>query len=122
MKALHYASIAEIRESAGTKKLSPVEVVEAHLQRIETLQPKLNAFVHLDAEAALEQAQRAEETLRRGRALGPLLGVPITLKSCIDVAGWRCPAGSLLRKDYLAETDATLAARLRAAGAILLGN
>jgi amidase len=122
MKALHYASIAEIRESVGTKKVSPVEVVEAHLQRIETLQPKLNAFVHLDAEAALEQAQRAEETLRRGRALGPLLGVPITLKSCIDVAGWRCPAGSLLRKDYLAETDATLAARLRAAGAILLGN
>jgi len=122
MKALHYASIAEIRERVGTKKVSPVEVVEAHLQRIETLQPKLNAFVHLDAEAALEQAQRAEETLRRGRALGPLLGVPITLKSCIDVAGWRCPAGSLLREDYLAEADATLAARLRAAGAILLGN
>jgi len=60
MKALHYyASIAEIRESVGTKKVSPVEIVEAHLERIETLQPKLNAFVHLDAEAALEQARRA---------------------------------------------------------------
>jgi Asp-tRNA(Asn)/Glu-tRNA(Gln) amidotransferase A subunit family amidase len=123
MKALHYyASIAEIRESVGTKKVSPVEIVEAHLERIETLQPKLNAFVHLDAEAALEQARRAEETLRRGAALGPLRGVPVTLKSCIDVAGWPGPAGSLLRKDYVAGTDATLAARLRAAGAILLGN
>jgi amidase len=123
MKALHYyASIAEIRDSVGTKKVSPVEIVEAHLERIETLQPKLNAFVHLDAEAALEQARRAEETLRRGGALGPLLGVPITLKSCIDVAGWLRPAGSLLLKDYVAGTDATLAARLRAAGAILLGN
>src|SRR5260370_40854397 len=122
MKTLHYASIAEIRESIATKKLSPVEVVEAHLERIETLQPKLNAFVHLDAEAALEQAGRAEHAARRGGAVGPLLGVPVTLESCIDVAGWPCPAGSLLRRNYFAETDATLAARLKAAGAILLGN
>ena len=122
MKALHYASIAEICENVRTKKVSPVEVVAAHLERIEVLQPKLKAFVHLDAEAAMEQARHAEETLLRGGALGPLLGVPVTLKSCIDVAGWPCPAGSLLRKDYIAEVDATLAARLRAAGAILLGN
>ncbi len=122
MRALHYASIAEMRENIGTKKVSPVEVVAAHLERIETLQPKLNAFVHLDAEAARAQARRAEETLRTGRALGPLFGVPITLKSCIDVAGWPCPAGSLLRRDYIAEADATLTARLQAAGAILLGN
>src|SRR5258707_2193541 len=122
MKALHYASIAEIRERVRTKKLSPVEVVATYLERIEALQPKLNAFVHLDAEAACAQAHRAEEALRRGGAPGPLHGVPITLKSCIDVAGWNCPAGSLLRKDYVAETDAALVARLRAAGAILLGN
>src|SRR5258708_26026208 len=122
MKALHYASIVEIRESVRTKTISPVEVVAAHFERIEALQPKLNAFVHLDAEAACAQAHRAEEALRRGGAAGPLFGVPITLKSCIDVAGWRCPAGSLLRKEYVAEADATLAARLRAAGAILLGN
>jgi len=122
MKPLHYASIAEIRESVRTKKVSPVEVVAAHLERIETLQPKLNAFVHLDGEAARAQAGRAEDAARRGGAVGPLLGVPVTLKSCIDVAGWPCPAGSLLRRDYFAETDATLAARLKAAGAILLGN
>jgi len=122
MKALHYASIAEICENVRTKKVSAVEIVEAHLERIKTLQPKLNAFVHLDAEAAMEQARHGEETLLRGGALGPLLGVPVTVKSCIDVAGWPCPAGSLLCKDYVADTDATLAARLRAAGAILLGN
>jgi Asp-tRNA(Asn)/Glu-tRNA(Gln) amidotransferase A subunit family amidase len=122
MKPFHYAGIAEISESVRSKKLSPVEVLAAHLKRIETVQPKLNAFVHLDAEAACAQARRAEDAVRRGGALGPLLGVPITLKSCIDVAGWPCPAGSLSRKDYVAETDSTLASRLRAAGAIVLGN
>ena len=59
MQLLHYASIAEIRESVRTKKVSPVEVVKAHLERIETLQSKLNAFVHLDADSALEQARNA---------------------------------------------------------------
>jgi len=122
MKPLHYVSIAEIRESVRAKKVSPVEVVAAYLERTDTLRPKLNAFVHLDVEAARAQARFAEDAVRRGGAAGPLLGVPITLKSCIDVTGWPCPAGSLLRKDYIAETDATLAARLRAAGAILLGN
>jgi len=122
MKALHYPSIAEIAESVRTKKLSPVEIVHEHLERIEEVQPKLNAFVHLDAEGARAQARRAEDTVRRGAELGSLHGVPLTVKSCIDVAGWNCPAGSLLRKDYIAETDAALVARLRAAGAILLGN
>jgi Asp-tRNA(Asn)/Glu-tRNA(Gln) amidotransferase A subunit family amidase len=118
----HYASIAEITESIQAKKLSPVEIVAAHLDRIETLHPKLNAFVHVDADAARAQAQHAESAVRHRRATGPLLGVPVTLKSCIDVTGWPCPAGSLLRKDYVADTDSALAARLRAAGAILLGN
>jgi amidase len=122
MKPLYYASIAEIADSVRTKKFSPVDVVAAHLERIEALQPKLNAFVHFEAEAAREQACSAEEKVRRGATLGPLHGVPITLKSCINVAAWPCPAGSLLRKHHVAENDATLAARLRAAGAILLGN
>src|SRR6266403_360962 len=122
MKTFHYASIAEITASVRSKKLSPVEIVNAHLRRMEAMRPKLNAFVHIDADDARAQARGAEEAVLRGAALGPLHGVPITLKSCIDVAGWPCPAGSLLRKDYVAEADATLAARLRAAGAILLGN
>ena len=122
MKTFHYASVAEITESVRSKKLSPVEIVNAHLKRVEALQGKLNAFTHVDAEGARAQAGRAEDAVRRGAALGPLHGVPITLKSCIDVAGWPCPAGSLLRRDYVAPSDAPLAARLREAGAILLGN
>ncbi len=105
MKALHYPSIAEIAESVRTKKLSPVEIVHEHLERIEEVQPKLNAFVHLDAEGARAQARRAEDTVRRGAELGSLHGVPLTVKSCIDVAGWNCPAGSLLRKDYRSRGD-----------------
>ena len=122
MKSLLYANIAEIGESVRTGKLSPAEIVDAHLARIEAVQPKLNAFVHVDAEGARAQARRAEDAVRQGRQLGPLQGIPVTLKSCIDVAGWPCPAGSLLRKDYVAQLDAVLAARLRGAGAILLGN
>jgi amidase len=122
MNTLHHATIAEITESVRTKKISPVEIIAAHLERAEAFQPKLNAFVHLDAESACAQARRAEDAVRQGAELGPLHGVPITLKSCIDVAGWPCAAGSLLRKNYVPQTDAPLAARLKAAGAILLGN
>ena len=117
-----FSTIAEISASIRSRKVSHVEILEAHFRRIESLQPKLNAFVHLDAGAARAQARAAEAAVSRGQALGLLHGVPVTLKSCIDVAGWPCPAGSLLRKDYLPATDAPLVARLKAAGAILLGN
>jgi amidase len=122
MTSLNFSTIAQIRESIRSKKTSPAEVVAAHLERATALQPKLNAFVHLDAEAARQQARRAEQAALRGDDLGSLHGIPITVKSCIDVAGWPSPAGSLLRKSYVASQDAVLVARLKAAGAILLGN
>jgi len=122
MKTFHYASIAEITESVRSKTLSPVEIVTAHLKRIDGLHGELNAFTHVDREGARAQACLAEEAVRRGATLGALHGVPITVKSCIDVMGWPCPAGSLLRSDYIASSDAPLVARLREAGAILLGN
>ncbi len=105
-----------------SKQISPVELVESHLRRIESLQPILNAFVYLDADAARAQARAAEAAVSQNHRLGPLHGVPLTLKSCIDVASWPCPAGSLLRRDYVPSTDAPLVARLKSAGAILLGN
>jgi amidase len=117
-----FGSIAEITSGYRQKKFSPVEVVRAHLERIAELQPKLNAFVHLDPEGAMRHARLAESAVTREEQLGPLHGVPLTIKSCIDVAGWPTPAGSLLRKDYVAQRDAALVARLRGAGAILLGN
>jgi Asp-tRNA(Asn)/Glu-tRNA(Gln) amidotransferase A subunit family amidase len=119
-----YPSIAEIRHLYRDKQTSPVEVLTAHLARAQSLQPELNAFVHLDAESALARARNAEAALLRGKtgSQPPLAGIPLTIKSCIDVAGWPCPTGSLLRKEYVPTTDAVLVRRLEAAGAILLGN
>jgi Asp-tRNA(Asn)/Glu-tRNA(Gln) amidotransferase A subunit family amidase len=122
MSFFPYGTLAEIAQAIRSKKISPVEIVELHLRRIEALQPKLNAFVHLDPEGAREQARAAENLVLRGAQLGPLHGVPLTIKCCIDVAGWPCPAGSLLRKTYVANLDAPLVSRWKAAGAILLGN
>jgi Asp-tRNA(Asn)/Glu-tRNA(Gln) amidotransferase A subunit family amidase len=122
MDKIIFGTIAEIAAGIREKRVSPVEVVDAHLERAAALQPKLNAFVHLDAEGARTQARAAEAALMRGEEVGPLHGVPVTIKSCIDVAGWPAPAGSLLRKDYVAQQDAPLVSRLRAAGAIVLGN
>ena len=117
-----FSTIAEIIAGIRSKKVSPVEIVDAHLRRIVSVQPKLNAFVHLDADSARAQARSAEAAVLKNQPLGHLHGVPVTLKSCIDVSGWPCPAGSLLRKDYVPRADAPLVARLKASGAILLGN
>ena len=122
MSFFPYCTFAEIRQEIRSKNVSPVEIVELHLKRIEALQPKLNAFVHLDLEGARRQARAAENSVLRGAQLGSLHGVPLSIKSCIDVAGWPCSAGSLLRRDYIANQDAPLVSRLKAEGAILLGN
>jgi len=122
MSFFPYGTLAEIVQEIRSRKISPVEIVELHLKRIEKLQPKLNAFVHLDAEGARQQARAAENLVVQGAQVGPLHGVPHSIKSSIDVSGWPCPAGSLLRKGYVAKQDAPLVSRLKAAGAILLGN
>jgi Asp-tRNA(Asn)/Glu-tRNA(Gln) amidotransferase A subunit family amidase len=122
MDSIYFADIAEVVRKIRTREISPCEVIDAHLERIGKLQPKLNAFVHVDAEGARRQALAAETSVLRGDEVGALHGVAISIKSCIDVAGWPCPAGSRLRADYVASEDAVLVARLRAAGAILIGN
>ena len=122
MSCLPYGTLAEIAQEIRSKSVSPVEIVEVHLKRIEALQPKLNAFVHLDSEGAREQARAAENRVLSGAQIGALHSVPVSIKSCIDVAGWPCPAGSVLRMGYIPRQDAPLVERLKAAGAILLGN
>jgi amidase len=122
MKFPIYSTIAELRENIRSKKISPVEIVDAFLQRITDTEPKLHSFAHLDAQRAREQARAAEAAVTNGQPLGSLQGVPVTVKSSIDVATWPCPAGSVLRKDYVPQRDAPLVARLKAAGAIVLGN
>jgi Asp-tRNA(Asn)/Glu-tRNA(Gln) amidotransferase A subunit family amidase len=99
---------------------SPVEVVEAYLRRIERLNPSLNAVVTL-APDALERAREAEAAVGRGVMLGALHGVPLTVKDTIDVRGLRAMAGSRVRAGYMPAEDSTAVARLRAAGAVILG-
>lgn len=122
MSEMTCLSAAEMAERIRQKKISPVELVQAHLDRIERLNPRLNAFVSLDRDRALQQARAAEQAVMRGARLGPLHGVPMTIKSSIDVAGLPCETGTKLRAGYIPEKDAPLVARLRAAGAIILGN
>lgn len=112
------ALAAQIR----SRKISPREAVEAHLRRIEALNPALKAFIRLRADQALDEARIAEDALTRRQPLGPLHGVPISIKSSIDVAGLLCETGSRLRAGHTPSIDAPLVARLRAAGAIVLGN
>jgi Asp-tRNA(Asn)/Glu-tRNA(Gln) amidotransferase A subunit family amidase len=117
-----YSTIAETLQKFLRKEISPVELVTAHLERIHLLQPRLNAFVHVDAESARARARDSQSRIARGEPIRPLEGIPLTVKSSLDVAGWPCPAGSLLRKDYVPHTNAPLVSRLEDAGAILLGN
>src|SRR3954453_15085627 len=104
-----------------SRQLSPVELVQAHLKRIETVNPKINAYVQVDAERALAAGRHAEKAVLENKTLGPLHGVPISIKSAIGVAGMRCEAGTKLRTGHVATQDAPLVARLRRAGAIILG-
>lgn len=117
-----YSSIAPTLEKLRRREISPVELIAAHLDRIQQIQPRLNPFVHIDAESARARARDSESRIARGDGLRPLEGIPLTVKSSLDVAGWPCPAGSLLRKDYVPVANAPLVSRLEDAGAILLGN
>jgi amidase len=122
MGELTLQSAVSLAEQIRKKKLSPVELVDAHLARIEKLNPKLNAFVQVDTDRVRHEARGAEDALLRDETLGPLHGVPVSIKSSIEVAGLRCEAGTKLRAGFVASHDAPLVARLRKAGAIILGN
>src|SRR3954451_14781422 len=107
------------RAIAGGER-SAREVVEAHLRRIDEVNPAINAVVQLDAERALAAADRADAAVARREPLGPLHGVPFTVKDNIAAAGIPMAIGAPERAGVVPEQDATVVARLRAAGAILL--
>ncbi len=121
MSDLTFLSAVCMAEQIRQKKLSAVELVEAHLTRIEQLNPRLNAFVHVDAEGARRQAQVADAAVRNGKKLGALHGIPLSIKSSIEVGGLPWEAGTKLRAGIGGQRDAPLVARLRQAGAIILG-
>jgi len=125
MSDLIFLSAVEMADGIRARKISPVELLDAHIARIEQVNPKLNAFVYKDFERARVQAKSAEALVasrEKSRCLGPLHGVPITIKTSIDVAGYPCECGTRLRQGNIAQADAPLVTRLRGAGAILLGN
>ena len=124
---LAFASIEQIGKLFRTRKLSPVELAKFMLARIEQLNPRLNAYITVTAEPALAQAKKAEAELlgsrgRKGRRdRGPLHGIPISLKDNIHTAGIRTTAGSKILRDFAPKEDAVVVAKLKDAGAVLLG-
>jgi aspartyl-tRNA(Asn)/glutamyl-tRNA(Gln) amidotransferase subunit A len=118
---LHWMTVAEVARAIAARNLSPVELMEALLERIARLDPKLNAFIRLDADVAIHAARAAEAEIASGRQRGPLHGVPVGIKDIIDVAGLPTTCHSKLLIDNIASTDAVCVSRLRGAGAIVLG-
>ena len=121
MSELHWLTAAEAAREFAARSLSPVELLTALLARIERLDPKLHAFIRLDADAAMDAARAAEAEIAAGRVRGPLHGVPVGIKDIIDVAGLPTTCHSKILLDNVATADAAVVAKLRQAGAIILG-
>ncbi|HEV8640429.1 MAG TPA: amidase [Methylomirabilota bacterium] len=120
-ETLCFSSLAEVAERIRKRDLSPVDVVEAHLQRTETLNPRLFAFLEVTADAARTQAKAAEAEIAAGRYRGPLHGIPYGAKDIFNTAGIRTTHGSTFFRDHVPVEDAECVARLKRAGAVLLG-
>ncbi len=118
---LDYASIAQIAPLIESGELSPVDIVQASLDRISELEPTLNAFLDVWSDSALEEARTAEQIIASDGYLGPLHGVPVGLKDLIEVEGRETTGGSAVLAGNIAGTDATVVSKLKAAGAILIG-
>lgn len=113
MHGLTQQSAVQLLSLLREKKISPLEIAEEHIRRIETLNPDLNALVDFEPERVREQARKV-----RG---GPLAGLPVTVKSSIATAGYRCEVGSTLNRGNVPTEDAVVVSRLKAAGAVILG-
>ncbi|MGB7412694.1 MAG: amidase [Thermosynechococcaceae cyanobacterium] len=121
MTALVFRPASELARMIKDRTLSSVELLNAYLAQIEKYNPKLNAICTLDKENAQARAKQADAALAKGENWGPLHGIPVTLKDIFETAGLKTTAGYLPLKDYVPQQDATVVARLRAAGAIILG-
>lgn len=121
MHELTTQSATDTARALQAREVSSVEVVSAYLERIDAVDPALNAVVQTAREAALDRARRADAALSRGVIWGPLHGVPMTIKDSFETAGVITAAGTKGLESYVPERDATVVERLRAAGAILLG-
>ena len=120
-EALAFASATDLLELISTKQVSPVELTECFLSRIDRLDRRLNAFLELTPDEAMDGARAAEKAVVRGDALGALHGLPISIKDNQMTRGIRTTAGSLVFKDRIPERDAAVVERVRDAGAVILG-
>src|SRR6185503_16967577 len=118
---LAFMTVRDLAPLIETRKVSPVDVVEAHLARIEPMDHVLRSYIYVDADSARAQARAAEAEIASGSYRGPLHGVTAAHKDIIDVDGLATTAASKIMQGYIAKEDATVQARLRAAGAICLG-
>src|SRR5262245_2127537 len=118
---LEHLTLTEAAALLRRRDISPVELTRAVLERIERYEPRLNCFITVTAEEALDAAARAEQEIGAGRYRGPLHGVPLAVKDLIDTAGTRTTSGSRIFADQVPGEDATVVARLKQAGAVLLG-
>ncbi len=118
---LHFMTVAEMAAAIEAKDLSPVELTEALLRRIEALNPQLNAFLLVTGDHALSAAKSAETEIAAGRYRGPMHGIPFGLKDIYDTKGIRTTGHSKTRADRVPDEDATTTAKLHAAGAVLMG-
>jgi amidase len=117
----HYRGLVEIGREIQDGKLSPVELTEAMLARIDALEPRLHSYYTITREHALDAARAAEREIAAGRGRGPLHGVPIALKDLCFTTGIRTTGGSGVRRDFVPSHDATVVEKLDGAGAVLLG-
>lgn len=118
---VHFMSAARLAQLIREKKVSSVEALRLHLAQIDRVNPKLNAVVQFCRERAMAEARQLDAMIAKGSVKGPLHGVPMTIKDSFDTAGVVSTAGTMGRKDFVPGSDATVVARLRAAGAVLMG-
>ena len=114
--------VSQLSELIKNRQLSPVEVVEGYLDRIDSLNGRLYAYLTVCRDEALAAAQEAEQAIDRGNYLGPMHGIPVAVKDQLNTAGIRTTSGTPIFNDFVPDEDATVMAKLKSAGAILLGN
>ena len=120
-KELPFLTATQLSKLIETKEVSPVEATEAYLDRIQEVDPKLNSYITVTGEQALEAAQQAEQEIATGMHRGPLHGVPVAVKDQFNTAGILTTGGSSILKDNIPTEDATVITNLKKAGAVLLG-
>ena len=120
-KELALAPAVKLRELIQSKEISPIEITQIYLDRIDKLDTQLHSYITVTADSALESAKIAEEKLMKGDQVGPLHGLPISIKDTQMTKGIKTTSGTAIYKDRIAETDATIVEKVKTAGAIILG-